>query len=781
MGSSQKGSESDGELRGADPIVTDPPPITASVASKISEHNFGKSGTVTELGGERDRNFRINTGNEGAFVLKIFNTADDRGTIEFRTQAIQHIHRRDIDLPVMEIVPTTTDEPWATITENGDTYLAQLYTFVPGERPSVTHFSHDALFAYGENVAKMGKALCGFFHPDAEYDILWDLEYASDFRTLLDHVADDQRRATAERILDRVVENVDPDFNSLRAQVIHNDLGPDNVLFNSDDEVSGITDFGDLTYTALICDLAVVLASVMPRRDDPLAAAQSVVRGYVSVTPLEEKELHLLPDLVLARLTVRGIMRAWKHEKYEHSSAEADELWKSLIALDEIGPEAIRRLLRAAGLEGNVPYQGTETSDLLSRRREVLGSARLFYRDPVHFVAGDGVWLFDQEGRRYLDAYNNVQVVGHGNHHVAGAIAGQTRTLTTNTRYLHEAVVTLSERLLETMPDRFDRVLLVNSGSEANDIAWRLATAVTGHEGAIVADHAYHGITEASTELSAKYWPDNCHPNHVETVDPPINQSSHHWNEGINPPETMADALAALKNRGEDPAAFVFDPLFTSAGIFPPNADQLAQMVDQVRRAGGLIIADEVQAGFGRTGSNMWGFQAADIIPDVVTMGKPMGNGYPVAAVATNSEISSTLRDTPGIFSTYGGNPVSSVAALAVLDVLEDEQLLEHAGEVGEHLHSGLAELTTKYERIGEIRRSGLLIGVELICDRETWTPATDEAAEIVNKLRQRRVLIGSSGKHGNILKIRPPLVFQKKHADHLLDTLDSVLCEASN
>ena len=764
------------EIRGSEPIVTDPPPIDAARASKIADRAFGESGTATKLGGERDQNFRIDTDSDDAFVLKIFNSADDRGVIDLRTQAIQHVHRADLDLPVMEPIPTTDGEPWTTVTEDGDSYFVQLYSFVPGRSPSPRELSRDALFAYGECVATMGKALRGFFHPDARYDVLWDLRYASDFHAMLDQIDDEQRRATAERVLDRFEENVDPIFDSLRAQVVHNDLGLNNVLFDDDNRVSGITDFGDLTYTALVCDLAVVLANVLPRRDDPLSAAQSIVRGYVTVTPLEEDELRLLPDLVLGRLAVRAIMHVREGANYEHNTTDVAEVWDSLIALDDIGPDVIGQLLRAAALEGDVPYQRADTSDLLSRRRETLGPAPLFYRDPVHFAAGNGVWLFDQDGRRYLDAYNNVQVLGHGNPDVAAAVAGQTRTLTTNTRYLHESVVTLSERLLETMPDELDQVLLVNSGSEANDVAWRLATAATGRDGAVVADHAYHGITESTASLSPKYWPDDDRPAHVETVAPPVQRSSHHWSDTANRSGTMIDALDALENRNMGAAAFVFDPLFTSTGIFPPNGEHLTEMTDHVRETDGLIIADEVQAGFGRTASNTWGFQAADIVPDIVTMGKPMGNGYPVAAVVTRSEILSTLRDGSGIFSTFGGNPVSSVAALTVLDVLEDEQLLGQAGEVGEYLHSGLTKLATEYELIGEIRQSGLMIGVELVRDRETWTPATDEAIEVVNRLRQRRILVGTSGKDENVLKIRPPLVFETEHADHLLDALDAVL-----
>ncbi|MFC7046048.1 aspartate aminotransferase family protein [Halobacteriaceae archaeon GCM10025711] len=389
------------------------------------------------------------------------------------------------------------------------------------------------------------------------------------------------------------------------------------------------------------------------------------------------------------------------------------------------------------------------------------------------------MWLFDPSGRRFLDAYNNVQVVGHAHPGVAAAIGGQARKLATNTRYLHEAPVTLAERLLATMPDELDRVVFVNSGSEATDLAWRLATAATGDDGAIVSENAYHGITDAATALSPEIWPDGHRPDHVETVPPPV-EASARWRAGRDPVESVTESLAALEERGLGTAAFVFDSLFTSDGIHPPDEKQLSRMVERVHDAGGLVVADEVQAGHGRSGSNLWGFQTADVVPDIVTMGKPMGNGHPVAAVATRSDVAATLFDRTGFFSTFGGNPVSCAAALAVLDEIDDQDLLAHATAVGEYLHTGLTELSTDHDRIGEVRQQGLLVGVELVRDRETWEPAPDETAAVVNELRQRRVLVGSTGSDGNVLKIRPPLVFERKHADRLLDALDDVLTERS-
>lgn len=770
--------------KGSEPLIAPSPAFGVSEAARIAERSFGVSGTVSELGGERDQNFRVDTDDGAAFVLKISNPADDPAALDLQTEALRHISDSDPELPVMRTVPTNDGSPWTSIDDaDGVTHYVRLFTLVPGRTASPEELDHAALHAYGAVIARVGRALRGFFHSDARYDILWDLRHTPRLRSLLDAVMDDHRRNLAERVLDRFDERVDPEFDNLRAQVIHNDLTLDNVPLDADDRVSGIVDFGDLTHTALVCDLAVALASVMFRRSDPIEAAQAVIAGYVSVTPLEDEERRLLADLVAARLTAWGIIAAWRVKRHpdnaEYITAGEDEAWDLLTALEQMGLDVVGQRLQAAALATNVPYSPADTSDLASRRRRVLGSSPLSYREPVHLVDGAGVWLFDPSGRRYLDAYNNVQVVGHANPKVAAAIAGQARKLATNSRYLHEALVTLAERLVATMPDGLDTALLVNSGSEANDLAWRMATVATGREGAIVSENAYHGITDATTALSPEVWPDEYCPDHVETVPPPVDGSSNTGAAGSV--GALSDAVDALEARGTGLAALLFDPLFTSDGIRSPEADELRRMVERVHDSGGLVVADEVQSGHGRTGSHLWGFQASDIVPDIVTLGKPMGNGHPVAAVVARSELVSTLRDRTGIFSTFGGNPVSCVAALAVLDVADDRELLAHTVDVGEYLRAGLERLSVEHDLVGAVRGRGLMLGVELVRDQETWAPATSETTEVVNGLRQRRVLIGSTGRHSNVLKIRPPLVFERSHADHLLGALDAVLTDVES
>jgi 4-aminobutyrate aminotransferase-like enzyme len=388
--------------------------------------------------------------------------------------------------------------------------------------------------------------------------------------------------------------------------------------------------------------------------------------------------------------------------------------------------------------------------------------------------------MFDERGAAYLDAYNNVPVVGHCHPRVTAAISEQSSTLNTNTRYLHESVVELAERLVATMPDGLDTVMFVNSGSEANDIAWRLATAYTGGTGGIVTGHAYHGVTTATIALSPEEWTDENVPGHVTTVPPPDGYRGPHRADEAGWVDRYVDyldaALDRLHRRGVRPAAFFVDSLFTSDGIFIPQPSYLQNVVRRVHEAGGLIVADEVQCGFGRSGSHMWSFQRSSITPDFVTLGKPMGNGHPIAAVITRSEIAERFASKTDIFSTFGGNPVACRAALAVLDVVRDEALQHHAAVVGAALQSSLAGLMQHHDAIGDVRGAGLMIGVELVLDKSTREPAPAVAHEVMNRMRDHGVLVGVTGRNGNVLKIRPPLVLSAEEAGVIGSTLDACL-----
>ena len=414
-----------------------------------------------------------------------------------------------------------------------------------------------------------------------------------------------------------------------------------------------------------------------------------------------------------------------------------------------------------------------------ARRARLLGPAyRLFYEEPLHIVRGEGAWLFDADGRRYLDAYNNVAAVGHCHPHVVEAIARQAAVLNTHTRYLHEAVLDYAERLLATMPSDLGHMIFTCTGSEANDLAMRIARARTGNDGLIVTRFAYHGVTEsiatASPSLGQYIRLGDC----VRTVPAPDSYRTAPDQLGAAFANGVRAAIADLQAHGMRPAALLVDTVFSSDGIYTDPPGFLREAVEAVRAAGGLFIADEVQPGLGRTGDQFWGFQRHGLVPDIVTMGKPMGNGHPLAALAVRPDVLAAFAAQCRYFNTFGGNPVSVAAGMAVLDVIENEALGTNVRKVGKHLRDRLRHLATHDPRIGDVRGAGLFVGVELVADAGK-TPATALTQRVVNAMRRNGVLLNATGPDANILKIRPPMVFSEAQADLLADTLQVVLAES--
>ncbi len=421
----------------------------------------------------------------------------------------------------------------------------------------------------------------------------------------------------------------------------------------------------------------------------------------------------------------------------------------------------------------------TNRAAMIERRRKLLGSAyELFYDEPVHLIRGEGVWLFDADGRKYLDMYNNVAHVGHCHPYVVEALTKQISTLNTHTRYLHENVLEYAERLTGKFSNELDTAIFACTGSEANELALRIARHVTGATGIIVTNSAYHGNSQATFEISPSDIAASEIPKYVATVPEPDAYRGEFRGDAAGEKYAGYVQLAVdeLKQRGIKPAAFVIDTIMSSGGVVAPPRGYLKKAAQIIRNAGGLFIADEVQPGFGRTGKHFWGYEADGLVPDIVTMGKPMGNGHPLSAIVSRREIIEDFSSIGSYFNTFGGNPVSCAAGLAVIDVIEQEGLQENARIVGEYLTSGLRALAEKHTAIGDIRGTGLFIAVELVKDKESREPATAFTADVVNGLKDRGVLSGAIGPDANILKLRPPMVFSREDADYMLPILDEAL-----
>lgn len=424
----------------------------------------------------------------------------------------------------------------------------------------------------------------------------------------------------------------------------------------------------------------------------------------------------------------------------------------------------------------------TEITAMLARRERLLGpNTPIFYENPVHLIRGEGVWVFDKSGKRYLDCYNNVPHVGHCHPEVVEAISMQTATLNVHSRYLHDNVLDYAEQLTATFDDSLQCVLLTCTGSEANDVAIRMARSATGNTGVIVTDHNYHGNTNSVMELATLLSHDLGIPAHRQTMPTP---DSYHLPEGECNLQNMADrvlsgldqAIDSLQRSGHGLAALLVCPIFANEGFPNLPSDFFTEVKRRVNAAGGVIIADEVQSGFGRCGTAMWGHQHAGFRPEIVTLGKPMGNGYPVAGVVCTEDMMHEFRTRNDYFNTFGANPVACAAASATLRVVQQQNLVDNALATGRHGQQELHRLAERYPIIGDIRGSGLFFGAELVKYGEGNTPDSVLATQLINAMREEGVLMGLIGRYNNLLKIRPPLQFNTDHCDVLFETLEKVL-----
>ncbi|HTI44861.1 MAG TPA: aminotransferase class III-fold pyridoxal phosphate-dependent enzyme [Candidatus Nitrosotalea sp.] len=782
----------------------------AEVAAVIAR-DFGLAGELTPLYSERDQNFRLTDTRQRNWTVKVANAAEDPGIIACQIGAFAHIARIDPGLPVPRAGATINGGHVSVIRDAaGTAHVIYVLSYLPGEVIENVRRSPDMPARLGQMLARLGRALRDYDHPAAHgRELLWDLRQAPRFLAEVERLEKPADRGLATRVLTHLRDQVLPRFDGLRHQLIHGDLNEHNLLVNpaATHEITGIIDFGDIIHAALVQDVADLAADSMIGPQDVLATLCGVTAGYHAITPLTVTEIALMFDLTSARLLLAPLINSWRAQETPdapgYMQIYTDSCLAACHALQEIGRDAATRNLRqvcglAATDDSRTVIQGAAiapaTATILRRRREVLGSSlALFYDPPLHLVKGEGVWLSDAGGRRYLDCYNNVPHVGHCHPYVAEALINQIRQLNTNTRYLGEQVVEYSERLARSLGGigtdgksagtQLSVCAFVNSGSEANDIAWRMAQAWSGAAGGLTMEYAYHGITEAIDAFSPANSTTGRIAPHIRTLTAPDPYRGPYRADHVDAPGLATryaadadEAIASLALAGMKPAAFMVDSAFMTNGVLEVMPGYLQQVFAKVRAAGGLCIADEVQSGFGRMGGVMWGHRHHGVTPDIVTIGKPAGNGHPLGVVITRPEIMERFLAQSSFFSTFGGNNVSCAAGLAVLDVIEHEKLVQNAAETGAYFKQGLTRLMAKHDLIGAVRGTGLAIGVELVLDRESRLPARHQTQRLLNLVRDEGVLIGSEGILGNILKIRPPIVFQREHADIAVTALDHAL-----
>jgi 4-aminobutyrate aminotransferase-like enzyme/Ser/Thr protein kinase RdoA (MazF antagonist) len=767
------------------------PSLAARDIARAARDVFGLDGAVEGLESEYDQAVRL-CGPGGDHLLKIAGAGRSRDAIELQVDALAHIARTDPSLAVPRIVPTVAGARYGSVTgPDGSTHLVQAFGWLPGtaaaDGPQTALLRRSA----GATCARLDRALRGFFHPAARREVAWDLRRVAEIAADTSPIESCETRTLVDEVVARLRADVLPGLDELPSQVIHHDANRHNLLVGPDDpgRVSAVIDFGDAMHAPRVMELAIACASLASGAGDPLRGIQEVAAGYDEVLTLEADEIDVLGELILGRLACAVAIAAARAAGAPGEPAYRDAPGAGgtpllLATLAAAGPDRLRQLLRTACGFPQVPHRDTSPADrradgedLMVRRRRVLGARlSLSYPDrPLRVSRAEGVWLYDEAGRPHLDAYNNVPHVGHCHPHVVNAIARQTRCLATNARYLYPILVDYAERLVRLSGQGLNACFFVNSGSEANDVAWQMAKLATGREGALVMEDAYHGITLGSRLLSQRGPADRV-ASHVETVlapDPyrgPFRAGT--ADLAARYASDVDRALGALGERGHAPAALIVDTGFCSNGIPAVPEGYLARACARTRARGGLVIADEVQMGLGRGGRHLWGYEAHGVVPDLVTLGKSVGNGFPLGVVIGRKEIVDQLA----AFSTFGGNPVACAAGMATLDVVERDGLAEHAHVTGEHLRDGLRALARCHPAIGDVRGRGLMTGVELVDDPDARTPATDLARDVVQRMRDGGVLIGRTGHDKNVLKIRPPLVFTRDQADTVVEALGEAL-----
>jgi 4-aminobutyrate aminotransferase-like enzyme/Ser/Thr protein kinase RdoA (MazF antagonist) len=901
-------------------------------ASRIARELYGVEAAVTRLNGEFDDNFHLQGSSE--YILKVMREGCDRAFVEMQIAAMEHLGQSRVAGGIREYQGR----------------IVWMLHWLPGKLFAERKFHSERLLRnLGRLLAAQGAKLATFGHLRAHSELKWDLKRASWIRRYL-HLTPDPE--LIEKIL-----GMAPDFEPLRHSVIHGDANGHNILIHGD-EVA-LIDFGDLHYTATVCELAICCAYVALHKKDPLAAISEVVRGYHT---LEDNEIEALFPLILLRLAVSVVNSAHRktlHPDDPYVTISEGPAWEALRALSKVHPRLARYVFRQAcgrkGLEdwipvkasapvmdhlesmpivdlsvaglsempavgigrynearllysepmfegrtihlgldffaepgapvfapldgvvhavanntkrldygpvmilrhdgfftlyghleatplavgtavkagqeiarigsrpsngdwvphlhfqiirdlldlgcdfpgvaaawqrevylslspdpnlmlglGQFPRERTKEETLAGRRAHMGGNLSISYDEPLKIVRGWKQFLYDDAGRRFLDVYNNVPLVGHSHPRVVEAVQKQIAVLNTNTRYLHDNIVDYAEKLTSKLPLKV--CYFLNSASEANELALRLARAYTRREDTIVLDAAYHGNTTTLIDISPykfkgpggegkKPWV------HIAPI-PDDYRGAYKRDD----PEAGAKYAAHVDEILErvKPAAYIAESLPSVGGqiVFPPG--YLSAVYKRVRAAGGVCIADEVQVGFGRLGSCFWGFELQGVTPDIVVLGKPIGNGFPLAAVITTAEIAAAFDNGMEFFSTFGGNPVACAAGLAVLEVLEEERLQENALRVGNYLLDGLRGL--RHELIGDVRGAGLFLGIELVKDRTTLEPAASEASRVVNGMRELGILAGTDGPHHNVIKLRPPLCFTRQDADRVVEVLGDVL-----
>ncbi len=712
------------------------------------------------------------------YILKVYpDKKEEIDFVEAENEVLLHLHKKN-NRNFPKPIANSENDLLTSFHENGTRKRARLLTFVEGNHLGDMPHTIKLFKSFGRFLSELDEQLqhCRNYVIEARR-LKWDLQYFLLNEEYVDCVTDPSDRKIAAYFFQQYKLKVLPQVPGLRKQTIHGDANEWNTLVQKD-EISGLIDFGDLCYSQLINELAIALAYALMEKDNPLEWATPILSEYHKRYPLEEKEIDVLYWLIAARLCTSVCNSAYeKVQRPENTYIQISEkpAWTLLRKWVTIHPYFARNQFRkAAGFE--IPKEKTVEAVLDERFSSLSPIFSLSYKKPIYMESAAFQYMFDRYGNTYLDAYNNIPHVGHSHPHVVEAGQKQMAKLNTNTRYLYDQINEYTANLLKLFPDKLNKVFLVNSGSAASDLAIRMARNFTGRKRIAALEHGYHGNTSSVIEISHYKFAGKGGKGaseHVLTLPIP---DTYRGKSGTQNTGISYARQAIQRIQQNDIAAFIAEPIVGCGGQVPLDPEYLSQVYDAAREQGALCISDEVQTGFGRMGDVFWGYEMYAVVPDMVILGKPMGNGHPIGAVVTTDEIADAFNNGMEFFSSFGGNPVSCAIGQAVLDVIEKEKLQQNAKEVGDYYIRELKKLQQRHACIGDVRGSGLFIGFEFIKDEITLAPDTELAQKIKNELRNRHILVSTDGPFNNVIKSKPPLCFTKANVDEVIDQVQGIL-----
>ena len=727
---------------------------------------------IDKFKGYENDNYFIKT-DKDKFVLKLYSDLTLKLILKAENEFLLFLQKQDKKDYYPKPILFKKGGYVKQVSHKGKLILIRMLSYLEGDFIAECKINKNIISSLGSFLAKFNLLTRNWNNSEIKSrDWEWKIESVELIKNRANYISDPFRRNRVIYFIQQYKENIVPVYKDLRKSIIHNDANQWNVLVEKD-KTTGLIDFGDISYSNLVNEVGIAMTYIAYDKEDILYWSGILLESYNKVLPLKKKEVESLYYIIALRLCMSVSNSAYtklNQPNNNYISEGEENAWNMLDKWIFYGPTKVKNyFLKSTGFSLN---KGKKEKEYIEKREKYLSKIlSLSYKHPIVMDQSAFQYMYDVYGNTFLDAYNNIPHVGHSHPIVLEAAQKQMSKLNTNTRYLYSKINEYAEHLLSYFPSKLNKIFFLNSGSEASDLAIRMAKAHTGNNQIVIIEEGYHGHTQTGIEISDYKFNNSKgigQSNHITKL--PLLQKN---TSPLLDSETEKMKKYFISN-DLSPSAFISEIILGCAGQVPLSKDYLKKIYSTIRSLGGVCIADEVQTGFGRIGSHFWAFESYNLLPDMVIIGKPMGNGHPIAALITTEEVAESFEQGVEFFSSFGGNPVSCSIGKAVLEVLEQEELMKRAFDVGNYYLKQLMELKNQYNYIHDVRGSGLFLGVELI--DSDYKPNSNLAGLIKNQLRESNILIGTDGKHNNVLKTKPPLCFSKKNVDEVIQRIDEAI-----